>query len=198
MDQLLPTLGFKYASSNWAWSGALYAFLALIVSIPFQVACGASAGSLKEARLSALIGVIGFTVAIMMLVIAELVYCKLIVGEQVPTLAITNHISPVLGFIFTMLIALCIYSAVASFLLMTVRKFAADKTRKFNLIATVLAAVGIIFGGILPFDKMVNILFPFAGYSAIVFTCFMIYKEFISKNVDAGVVSAGLIKQEID
>lgn len=176
-DRMVPTLGFQHASSNWAWSGALYAFLALIVSIPFQVACGASAGSLKEARLSALIGCAGFTLAIVMLVIAELVYYKLIIGEQVPTLAITNHLSPVLGFIFTVLIVLCIYSAVASFLLMTVRKFATDRTRKFNLIATGLAAVAILFGGILPFDKLVNILFPFAGYSAIVFAGFMVYKE---------------------
>lgn len=181
-DRMMPTLGVKYASSNWAWSGALYAFLALIVSIPFQVACGASAGSLKEARLSAVIGCLGFTLAIMMLVIAELVYYKLIIGEQVPTLAITNHISPLLGFIFTVLIVLCIYSAVASFLLMTVRKFATDRTRKFNLIATVLAAIGIVFGGILPFDKLVNILFPFAGYSAIVFAGFMIYKTFFVRS----------------
>lgn len=197
-NRMMPALGFKYASSNWAWSGALYAFLALIVSIPFQVACGASAGSLKEARLAALIGCIGFTVAIVMLVIAELVYYKLIVGEQVPTLAITNHISPVLGFIFTGLIVLCIYSAVASFLLMTVRKFATDKTRKFNLIATALAAVGILFGGILPFDKLVNILFPFAGYSAIVFAGFMIYKEFISKGVSLGADRATAIAPNKD
>lgn len=182
-DNMMPTLGFKFASSNWAWSGALYAFLALIVSIPFQVACGASAGSMKEARMSALIGCAGFTVAIVMLVVAELVYYKLIVGAQVPTLAITNYISPVLGFIFTILIVLCIYSAVASFLLMTVRKFASDKTMKFNIIATALTAIGILFGGILPFDKLVNILFPIAGYSAIVFAGFMLYKEFIANRI---------------
>jgi len=176
-SRLMPTLGFKSVSSNWAWSGALYAFLALIVSIPFQVECGASTGSLKEARVAGVIGCVGFTVAIVMLVLAELVFYKLIVGQQVPTLAITNHISPILGFIFTVLIVLCIYSAVASFLLVTVRKFAADKTKKFNIIAIVLAAIGMFFGGVLPFDKLVNILFPFAGYSAIVFACFMFYKE---------------------
>jgi uncharacterized membrane protein YkvI len=193
-DRLMPTLGFKVASANWAWSGVLYAFLALIVSIPFQVACGASAGSLKEARLSALLGCAGFTVAIIMLVIAELVYYKLIVGQQVPTLAITNHISPLLGLIFTVLIVLCIYSAVASFLMMTVRKFATDKTRKFNIIATVLSAVAILFGGILPFDKLVNILFPIAGYSAIVFAGFMIYKELLGKEETADTETAAVIE----
>jgi uncharacterized membrane protein YkvI len=197
-DKMMPTLGFKFASSNWAWSGALYAFLALIVSIPFQVACGASAGSLKEARIAAVLGCIGFTVAIVMLVIAELVYYKLMVGQQVPTLAITNYISPLLGLIFTVLIVVCIYSAVASFLMMTVRKFATDKTRKFNLIATLLAAVGIIFGGILPFDKLVNILFPFAGYSAIVFAGFMVYKELFGQHKDSSVEIKPVIAQKAD
>ncbi|MBD7912244.1 YkvI family membrane protein [Clostridium cibarium] len=181
-SNLIPTLGFQTASSNWAWSGILYAFLALMVSIPFQVDCGASAKSLKEARTAGLIGTIAFTVAIISLVIAELVYYKLIVGQQVPTLAIANHISPVLGLIFSVLIVLSIYSAVASFLLVTVRKFAVDKTKKFNTIAIILTAIGMIFGGILPFDKLVNILYPLAGYSAIIFTCFIIYKELRVKN----------------
>lgn len=186
-NNLMPTLGFKAASSNWAWSGALYAFLALMVSIPFQVDCGASAGSVKEARLAGLIGTFVFTLAIILLVIAELVYYKLIVGKQVPTLEIANHISPILGLIFSVLIVVSIYSAVASFLLMTVRKFAPDRTKKFNIIATVLTAIGMFFGGVLPFDKLVNILYPIAGYSAIVFTCFMIYKELMGKNATANV-----------
>ncbi|MBV7275902.1 hypothetical protein I6U48_23695 [Clostridium sp. PL3] len=176
-SKLMPTLGFKSASSNWAWSGALYAFLALMVSIPFQVDCGKSAGNVKEARTAGLVGTFAFTIAIILLVIAELVYYKLIVGKQVPTLEIANHISPILGLIFSILIVVSIYSAVASFLLMTVRKFAPDRTKKFNIIATVLTAIGMFFGGVLPFDKLVNILYPIAGYSAIVFTCFMIFKE---------------------
>lgn len=179
---LMPTLGFKSASSNWAWSGALYAFLALMVSIPFQVDCGKSAGSVKEARIAGLVGTFAFTVAIVLLVIAELVYYKLIVGKQVPTLEIANHISPTLGLIFSVLIVVSIYSAVASFLLMTVRKFAPDRTKKFNIIAVILTAIGMFFGGVLPFDKLVNILYPIAGYSAIVFTFFMLFKELRSRN----------------
>lgn len=180
--RLMPTLGFKSASSNWAWSGALYAFLALMVSIPFQVDCGKSAKSVKEARTAAIVASVAMTVAIIMLSIAEIVYYKLIVGKQVPTLEIAKHISPILGLIFSVLIVISIYSAVASFLLMVVRKFAVDKTKKFNIIATILTIIGAVFGGILPFDKLVNILYPLAGYSAIVFACFMIFKELRGKS----------------
>lgn len=176
-DVLMPTLGFESASGNWAWSGALYAFLALMMSIPFQVTCGEQAGSKKEARFGAIAGGVAFTVAIIFLVLAEIVYHNLIVGQQVPTLAIANHISGILGLIFSVLIILSIYSAVASVLLMVVRKFATDKTRRFNIIAIVLTAIGVFFGGMLPFAKLVNLLFPLTGYAAILFAVLMFSKE---------------------
>lgn len=176
-SRVMPTLGIKSASSNWAWSGALYTFLCLMMSVPFLVNCGASARNLKEAKIIGIAGTFAFTVAIIMLVISELVNYKFIIGKQVPTLAIASHVSPVLEIIFSVLIVVAIYSAASSLLLMTVRKFAVDKTKKFNIIATVLTAIGMLFGGVIPFDKLVNILYPLAGYSAIVFIGFMIYKE---------------------
>jgi uncharacterized membrane protein YkvI len=176
-SRVIQTLGIKSASSNWAWSGALYTFLSIMVSIPFLTNCGAYARNLKEARTIGIVGTVAFTGAIIMLVISELVNYKLIIGKQVPTLVIASHISPILGTIFSAVIVVAIYSAASSLLLMTVRKFAVDKTKKFNIIATALTVIGMLFGGVIPFDKLVNILYPVAGYSAIVFIGFMIYKE---------------------
>lgn len=176
-SRAIQTLGIKSASSNWAWSGALYTFLCLMMSIPFLVNCGASVRNLKEARAVGIVGTFAYTAAIVMLVLSELVNYKLIIGKQVPTLAIASKISPVLETFFSVLIIIAIYSAVSSLLLMTVRKFAVDKTKKFNIIAIALTAIGMLFGGVIPFDKLVNILYPLAGYSAIVFIGFMIYKE---------------------
>jgi len=176
-SRAMQTLGVKSASSNWAWSGALYTFLCLMMSIPFLVNCGASTSSQKEAKTVAIAGTVAFTAAIIMLVVSELVNYKLIIGQQVPTLVIASHVSPILETIFSVLIIVAIYSAVSSLLLMTVRKFAVDRTKKFNIIATALTVIGMLFGGIIPFDKLVNVLYPLAGYSAIVFIGFMISKE---------------------
>lgn len=175
--KVVPTLGFKSASSNWAWSGALYTFLCIMVSIPFLISCGSSAKNLREAKAIGVVGTVGFTIAVIMLIISELINYKLILGKQVPTLEIAASISPVLEMIFSLLIIVAIYSAVASLLLMTVRKFAKDKTKKFNILAIVFTLVGMVFGGIVPFDKLVNILYPLAGYSAILFIGFMVKKE---------------------
>lgn len=180
-SQALPMLGLKSASSNWAWSGVVYTCLCIMVSVPFLVNCGASTQSQKEARAVGIVGSVTFTAAIIMLVISELVNYKLIIGKQVPTLAIAASISPVLESLFSVLIVIAIYSAVASLLLMTVRKFAVDKTRKFNVIATILTVFGTFFGGVVPFDKLVNLLYPLAGYSAIAFLFLMFYKELKEK-----------------
>ncbi|WP_342046194.1 hypothetical protein [Bacillus sp. OTU530] len=62
-------------------------------------------------------------------------------------------------------------------LVMVTRKFAVDKTKKFNIIATVLTAVAIIFGGVIPFAKLVNIIYPIMGFVASAFIVLMISKE---------------------
>ena len=161
--------GFYSASPNWAWSGALYAFGTLVSAIPFLVNCGASAANLKEARISAVTGSMAFAVAIVLIVIAEIVYCYDIAGRQVPTLAIANYISPVLGLTFAVLIVVCIYSSASSLLVMTVRKFVQERNRLFYILTVGLVVAGAFLGGLLPFGKLLNIIYPLAGYSAMLF-----------------------------
>lgn len=173
----IPTLGLKTASANWAWSGALYALLCLMVSIPFIVSCASSAGNLSEAKAVGITAPLAFSVAVVLLIIAELVNYALIAGTQVPTLAMASSISAVFGAVFSIIIILAIYSAVSSLLIMTVRKFAVDKTRKFNSLAVILTAAGMLLGGLIPFDKLVSVMYPLAGYSGILFIILLIKKE---------------------
>ncbi|MFB9760688.1 YkvI family membrane protein [Ectobacillus funiculus] len=173
----IPTAGFETASSNWAWSGVLYALLCIINIVPFLVSLGATTKSMKEARTGGVVGTVTYTIVIIMLVIAELAYYQSFIGKQVPALAIASHISPVFGMVYTLMIVVAVYSAVVSMLVMVTRKFAVDKTKKFNLIATVLTAVAIMFGGVIPFAKLVNIIYPIMGYLTIAFIILMISKE---------------------
>ena len=73
--------------------------------------------------MSGMLGAGVFCLVVVLMVIAEIVYLDVIRGQQVPTLAIANHISPVLAMIFTPILVLCIYSAVASILLVVTRNF---------------------------------------------------------------------------
>lgn len=179
---LIVTSGFKTASNNWLWAAILYSLLGLMFGVAFFVINGQSAKSVKEARISGMIGTGFYTLAIILLTITETVYLDIIKGQQVPTLAIAKHIAPVLGLIFAVIIVLCIYASVSSILLVVTRNFAADKTKKFYIIGIVLTAIGMFTGTLLPFDRLINILYPISGYSGIVFLGFVVYREFINKN----------------
>lgn len=178
----IQSAGFETASGNWLWSSMLWAFLGLMTGTTFFVISGASCKSVKEARTTSLLGIGAIFLVVVMLVLTEVVYLEAFRGKQVPTLAIAGHISPILEGIFTPVITLCIYSAVAGMLLVVTRKFANDKTKKFNITAIALTAFGLLVGSLLPFDKLVNILYPISGYVGIIFVGFIIYKEFINKN----------------
>ncbi|GAA3312905.1 hypothetical protein GCM10020331_001780 [Ectobacillus funiculus] len=130
----IPTAGFETASSNWAWSGVLYALLCIINIVPFLVSLGATTKkSMKEARTGGVVGTVTYTIVIIMLVIAELAYYQSFIGKQVPALAIASHISPVFGMVYTLMIVVAVYSAVVSMLVMVTRKFAVDKTKKSSI-----------------------------------------------------------------
>ncbi|MBN7774095.1 YkvI family membrane protein [Clostridium aminobutyricum] len=178
---LMPA-GFPTASGNWFWSALLWAFLGLMFGATFFVMSGATCKSVKEARLGGAIGVIVMFFVIIVLIIAEIVYLDIIKGQQVLTLAIAKEVAPALAAAFAPILIICIYSAVASILLVCTRKFAVDKTKKFNIIAVVLTAIGMFTGTLLPFDQLVNIIYPLSGYAGIILVLFMAYKEFINKN----------------
>lgn len=176
-NALISTAGFKSVSPNWAWSALLYAFLCTFNIVPLLSACGATAKSPKEAGISAVVGTVTFAVTLAILAFTELVNYKLFMGKQVPTLVIADRISPVFSMLFMFMIIIAVYSVVASHLLITTRKFAVDKTKKFNILATVLIIVATVTDLFISFTTLVNILFPIIGYAAIAFICLIVYKE---------------------
>lgn len=181
-SQTMQEAGFAQVSSSWVWAAVLWWLLGLMYGLTFFVMNGATAQNQREARLGGVLGVLGAILVVVLLVFAQVIYVDTIIGQQVPTLAIAREAAPWLAVIFAPVLILCIYAAVAALLLVTTRKFAKDKTKKFNLIAIGLTLVGMFFGTLLPFDQLVNIMYPISGYAAIPLMGFIIYKEFINKN----------------
>lgn len=176
-SDLITTTAMETSSPHWALSGVLYAFLVTITIAPFLVSCGITANNVQEARISAITGTIIFTLSIVVLIIAELIYFHIFIGKEVPTLAMANYISPYFGTFFTLVIVIASYSAVSSNLLMITRKFAAFKTNKFNILALLLILIAMICSATFSFAALVNFIFPILGYSASIFIVLMLYKE---------------------
>ena len=178
----LPQVTGAQAAPNWFLSGALYAGFCLVIGYPFFVSCGEQAHSVKEARIGGVAGVTAFVAAIMMIIAAELINIADIADAQIPTLVIAKKLVPVLGLIFSIIIMCGIFTTASPLLWATVRKFAADKTKKSYILTAVLTGVGMFFGGLLPFNQLVGLLYPIAGYLGLVFIVFIIVKEISKKN----------------
>ncbi|MDR1271514.1 MAG: hypothetical protein LBK04_00735 [Clostridiales Family XIII bacterium] len=169
--------GVKSISPNPVWSGILYAFLCLLVTTVFMVNCAASAKSQKEAGIAGGVSFFIFAIVIVMLLIAELANYEIVIGAQIPTLAIARSISPLFGIISFSLIILAIFSATSSLLLMIVRRFAVDRTKRFRVFAVVFISITSVLGSIIPFDELVSRLFTVISYVSIFFVCRIVYKE---------------------
>ena len=181
IDKIIPTLELKQASSNWVTAGMIYPCLYIMSAIPFMVACGASATNIKESIIAGIAGISGFMFSVFLLVAAELMNIQAIVGKQIPTLIVAEKVSPALGAVFSVLIIFCIYSTATSYFWGAVRKFAEDRTKKFYIIATTLTVIGMFFGQVIPFDVMINTLYPISGYVGILLLICMIAKELKGK-----------------
>lgn len=59
---------------------------------------------------------------------------------------------------------------------LAVARFSEDKTLKFRLLTVIMAGVGVFVGLLVPFDRLVNIIYVINGYVGIILFIFMAYK----------------------
>ncbi|MBN7774098.1 hypothetical protein [Clostridium aminobutyricum] len=64
---------------------------------------------MKEAKIAGVVGVAGIAVVVVSMLVGESAFLDVIRGQQVPTLAISKHVSPVLGMIFALILILIIH-----------------------------------------------------------------------------------------
>ena len=63
--------------------------------------------------------------------------------KAVPTLVLADHIHPMVGLVFSVIICCGIYTTTVPMLWGVVRHFAQDGSRKFVLVALILSALGL-------------------------------------------------------
>ncbi|WP_072682017.1 hypothetical protein [Arcobacter sp. LA11] len=169
--------------SHFITSGIAYMGLCFIMSVPLMIATGSKLSSIKEAKIASVVGVLAYCAAAAMIVAAEHIYIQQVAGFQVPTLKIAEQFSPIFGMAFAVIIVIGLYTTGAGLLWSSVRKFAKDRTRKSYAITVVLSVIGVFFGGVLPFNELIGLILPPAGFVGAVFAIFIVYKQFFSKEV---------------
>lgn len=158
-------------SNSWWLAGAvMYVAYNILAGVPFISRMGTEAHSQKEAVLGGLLGGALLGLCAFFLNLAMLGTYADVHGYEVPALQFANMISPVIGVVFAIVLLVMIYNTIVPMFVSVANQFVTEEQDavKHKTLIVALALVTLI-GGQLPFSILVNTIYPFVGYFAIVF-----------------------------
>ena len=182
VSSLLPTLEITKTQGGWRGSAILYPGFNAIVVMILSCSMGRFANSSKEACRGGLLGGALFGAAILAMNLGLLANLGDVFDKAVPTLVLADHIHPMVGLVFSVIICCGIYTTTVPMLWGVVRHFAQDGSRKFVLVALILSALGLVLG-MTDFKALVNIIYPFSGYAGVILFGFIAWRECQTKRV---------------
>lgn len=165
------------ASPHWLLSGLLYVGLCVLGLASFLPAIGAVEKNPRNLHYASFLGPILFVGAMLLLTMALMTKIDLVQGTQIPVMALAKEVFPHFDSFFAIIIFLGIYSTATPLLWTVVARFAEDKTPKYNLLAIILTAIGFLGGMVLPFAKLLNIIYPTIGVVGLLFITVAISKD---------------------
>lgn len=180
-NQIIPELNLLKASSNWVYAAASYVGFCMLWLAAFMSSLGAKAVNKKTASFGALIGALGFSVAVIVVTLGLLANVQQVEGSLVPTLILAGNIHPNIAVLFSLTITAGIFTTAVPLLWIASSKIADEKSSKFKYVTIILAAIGAFVGLNIPFDRLVNIVYVINGYVGILLLVFMITRSI--KNV---------------
>ena len=182
--EILPTLDVLKAADNWLLAAIAYGSFGLMLSIPFLAKLGQSQSSRKNVLLAGVIGGLLIFLTLTPLYLGLMSNLEATYTKNIPLLALADQISPLFGVVYSIGLLTAIYTSAAGMLFVTSDFFTnafAQGNKKYRKFFVILIGIVGFFGGLLPFDKLINILYPVVGYMGVIFILGMLYRQFINK-----------------
>ncbi len=160
-------------------SALFYGGLCLIVSIPFLISLGKQTANQKEALVSGVFSGLFFYSGVLLVLMAVLINIDWIIetGAQIPLLAAMHNMIPSISWTFAVILVLGIFTTITGYLWLISGRFAEDKSTRARTITAVVAVAGVFGGSFIPFNQIINILYPISGLVGCAFIIFIIAKD---------------------
>lgn len=174
------------ASSSWFMSGVLYALWNIVMCLPFMSAMGSKAQNKTEVVCGAVFGNILFTVGALFLILAEATQLDVVGELAIPAVEMARDLSPVFGLIYTVVLIFAIFTTAVPLMWSVAARFTKEKTWPFAIACIIIAVLG-VFGGQLPFETLINYIYPVIGYVGFIEFAFIIWRDIkLIKNRKSG------------
>ena len=169
------------ASTNWLFSSLSYIGFCMLWLTAFVAALGKQTNSKKEGALGIFFGVLGFTLAVVIVSLGLLANVKELANSQIPSLILASKIHPAFATVFSIIVIAGIYTTAVPLLWTASSRVVSerDSSSKFKISTIVLAAVGCFIGLKVPFDKLVNVVYVLNGYVGFLLFFIMLGKSII-------------------
>ncbi|WP_053942189.1 hypothetical protein [Kallipyga gabonensis] len=140
-----------------------YFSMCFITGASMAIVLGGNAFQLKEAGRGGLVG--GLIVGLIGIVIAMVLYVRLdrVMDSDIPMLQLVEEISPILGFLMSLVIYAMIFNTAMGLYYALARRFSGDRPRKFSLVLIGLVLVGFALSFV-GFKTLIAYMYPMLGY----------------------------------
>lgn len=183
VDELLPTMNFMKAAPNWVIAGVLYPCFSFLTLTPVLPSMSATIPNRKTANAAAVLGCLGFHVALLALVFAMFANLDSLGGKLVPNIALATIMHPTVATVFTVMILLAIYSSACPMMWGTASKlFRDEKSFKYRIGTICLIIGGMIVAHFFPLDVLINFIYGLTGYGGAIILVAVMISKFVRKS----------------
>jgi len=181
--ELAPATITLRASGSWWLSGMLYTALQVTGLFGFLPSLGASVTHSRSLVVAGLLGPLLFFLALAVVFLAFLASLPGIAVTMIPMLYVAERSVPWIATIYSLVICAGIFTTAVPLLWIVVARFTTDGSRSYRVLAVALGAVAYVGGMTLPFDRLLNLIYPTIGYSGIVLIAFMLAKQIRTRSL---------------
>lgn len=165
----------------WFVSGIFYVAFVILMNLPFFTRVGRERATCKkDAVIVGLLIGVGFTAVATLFYLAEFASIEEVYDKQIPTLTLAQNVSPVIALLFTIMILLAIYSTAVPLCWTVANRVAGSNKKVYYIAVTVVCIIG-FFGSLFPFDKIINVIYPYLGFLGVIVTVGMIISYHVMK-----------------
>ena len=165
---VLPTLDVLQAAPNWAVSGFIFPGLGILMLVPFLASLSRKVRNDREAITGGLAGAITFVAAVGVVAYGLLANIGDVYDKQIPMLWIADQVFAGAGSVFSVVLFAGIYTTAVPLLWTAVNRIETnDKSNRAKVLAVIGTVIAVLLAQV-PFAELVNLLYPIAGYLAVV------------------------------
>ena len=160
-------------------SALAYCGMDFMISLPLLAGMASRFKSSKQALGAGIASSALLNCGILLVLFAVLTNIDYIIeiGAQIPNLAVVQRLLPALQPVFALVIVLGIFTTVTAYLWMLAGRFFKEGTKPYFITIIAIAAVGVFGGSVLPFNALINIIYPYTGLVGLVLLCVAVFRD---------------------